>query len=188
MGTHPIFESDFDCLTDFVNSTMLNLLLRRSIALKRCKAEYVLAKVVDGKLVEAEFERTDKQFCFNPKITASVKVGGKAGMCTVHGIYQVLEADVVGTVGGVQFPKSQDWYGFMNEEGKDYTRNEDGSFPKALIFNLNRGTSENILRHDENGDQIWKDKTNKFTFDKCAWLDDSEKVLALNITSLPKED
>ena len=50
---------------------MLNLLIRGSIAIRRCKTEYVLAKVVDGKLVEAEFDRMDKQFSYTPKITAS---------------------------------------------------------------------------------------------------------------------
>ena len=69
-----------------------------------------------------------------------MKVGGKAGMCTVYGVYQVLEADLVGTVARVQFPKSHDWYGFMNEDGMP-RRNEDGSFRKGLIFNVVRMSS-----------------------------------------------
>ena len=50
---------------------MLTVLLRRSVVLKRCATEYVLARLVNGELVEAQFDRDDKDFCYNPRITAT---------------------------------------------------------------------------------------------------------------------
>ena len=37
---------------------------------RRKKTEFVLAKKVKGKLVEAQFDRNDLDFCFNPRISA----------------------------------------------------------------------------------------------------------------------
>ena len=52
---------------------------------------------------------------------------------------------------------------------------------KFKCFFKSRGTSENILRHDENGLQIWKDQRNKFTFDKCAMLHDDQAMIGNGI-------
>ena len=40
---------------------------------KRYKTEFILARWVDGKLVEANFSQNDKSFSYNPRITASGK-------------------------------------------------------------------------------------------------------------------
>merc|ERR1712126_34346 len=50
MGTHPIFESDFDCLTDMRILSFGRLL---SAKIGSVRTKYVLAQVVDDKLVEA---------------------------------------------------------------------------------------------------------------------------------------
>lgn len=50
---------------------MLSSLIRRAAIVKRFSTEYVLAHRVNGKLIEAEFDRDDKDFCYNPRLTAS---------------------------------------------------------------------------------------------------------------------
>ena len=59
------------CFTRGVN--MLAGVLRGRVALKRFKADYVLAKMVDGKLVKAEMDMITPEFAKSPKITAERK-------------------------------------------------------------------------------------------------------------------
>merc|ERR1712037_21818 len=49
MGTHPIFESDFDCLTAMLARIFKALPIKRN-------SSYVLARVVDGELQEARID------------------------------------------------------------------------------------------------------------------------------------
>merc|ERR1711962_87071 len=56
MGTHPIFESDFDCLTDIMNRIQLNS-LRRLITYSKTKSIYETNKCVllmNGTLAKPE--------------------------------------------------------------------------------------------------------------------------------------
>lgn len=50
---------------------MLSSLLRGgSLVTKRLATEYVIARRINGQLVEAEFDRDDKDFSYNPRLTA----------------------------------------------------------------------------------------------------------------------
>ena len=63
-------------------------ILRFSRIAHRFSTEYVLARRVNGKLEVAEFDRTDKDFCFNPRMTARVSLNGEDGLVKIGGIYK----------------------------------------------------------------------------------------------------
>merc|ERR1711893_116725 len=57
MGTHPIFESDFDCLTDSCKMARLPQILSQlfSVFEEHCGSDHKLDKVELRKLLEEEF-------------------------------------------------------------------------------------------------------------------------------------
>ena len=63
-------------------------LLRSSRIAHRFSTEYVLARRVNGKLEVAEFDRSDKDFCFNPRMTARVSLNGEDGLVKIGGVYK----------------------------------------------------------------------------------------------------
>jgi len=88
-------------------------LLRRPSVLKRFSTEYVIAQRIDGKLVEAQFDRSSKDFCYNPRLTASIKLTDTYGLCTIGGVYKVVEEKQIGNIKNIQYPKDKRWYGFI---------------------------------------------------------------------------
>jgi hypothetical protein len=49
-----------------------------------------------------------------------VRLGDKDGLCTLGGIYRVVEEDLVGNIKNIQQPKDKPWFGFIGPiEEKD---------------------------------------------------------------------
>ena len=101
-------------------------LLRCSRLSKRFATEYVLARRVNGKLEVAELDRTDRDFSFNPRMTAMVSLNGQDGLVRIGGVHKIVKEGVRGRITGIQRPKGQDWYGFMKADGIE----------KDLVFKL----------------------------------------------------
>merc|ERR1711970_1249346 len=124
MGTHPIFESDFDCLTEMLNG--LRRVLRPSLTVQaiRCNAQVVN----NGPMADQDRIFTKDIICKGPEwIQQQIKDSGLRGR------------------GGAGFPTGLKW-SFMNVPVTD-------GRPKYLVVNADEGEpgtckDRDIMRHD----------------------------------------
>ena len=72
---------------------------------RRRKTEYILAKKVNGELVDANFklsspglESNDKSLSLSPSITANIKVSGQPRLVKIEKIVRVIKSDVAGRI------------------------------------------------------------------------------------------
>merc|ERR1711953_242727 len=145
MGTHPIFESDFDCLTEMLNGLRRALRLQRTVV--RCNAQVVNnAPMSDqdrifrnlygrhdwrlkGALARGDWYKTKEIVCKGSEwILNEIKTSGLRGR------------------GGAGFPTGLKW-SFMNGANPSDGR------PKYLVINADEGEpgtckDREIMRHD----------------------------------------
>merc|ERR1712113_701863 len=144
MGTHPIFESDFDCLTEMLNGLRRALRLQRTVV--RCNAQ-----VVNNAPMSDQDRIFTNIYGFHDfKLKGSMARGDwyKTKEIILKGpewIQQQIKDSGLRGRGGAGFPTGLKW-SFMNVPVTD-------GRPKYLVVNADEGEpgtckDRDIMRHD----------------------------------------
>merc|ERR1712098_271123 len=151
---------------------MLSRGLRVRPLMRRWKSEYVLAKVVDGKLVEAELKCTVENAKNLAQVgSASVLVNGEEFVTPIEQINPLLSENQEGFVRYTSHKKNSDWFGYIGKLPLGKTGDKQGMV-KDVIFKP---------KHSQI-DIRGFDKSQPVKFDLVGRIDNPEFKEAVNVT------
>merc|ERR1711908_240845 len=124
MGTHPIFESDFDCLTEKMNRLFSTKLIQPAIR----QVQPSVRRLTFTRINLSEYTHDYDAMVGGNKIVVFMKGTPDAPQCGFsRGAIQILEAS------GVEFDQV-DTYNILDNEGFPNMRDEMKNFPTGQRF------------------------------------------------------
>lgn len=148
---------------------MLKFSLRNCQVARRWKTEYVLARKVDGQLVEVKINVTDPVFYKKPRFTAEVKLpDDKVAVCTFDRPSKLVAPAQEGCVQFIRFEQKagERWWGKIKKMDAD-------SEAPSLSFEVSDAVDQ-VFFKTQSGKFGWNSKK-IYKFDECVSFDNRFK-------------